>query len=125
MTSYVGARKPVTEFEGGYVRDALKRGLEIEAQTGVNPYKVGFVAASDSHNAAGSFEEYNYYSKVGVLDGKPEQRGSVPPPGYENWAEYEASGKSLPLLSTWGSAGLTGLWAEENTRPALFEALRP
>jgi len=124
MTSYVGVRKPITRFEGGYVRDALKRGLEIENEVGVNPYQFGFVAASDTHNAAGSFEENNYFSKVGVLDGLPSQRGSVPPEGYENWAQYEADGKTPPLTSTWGSAGLTGLWAEENTRESLFAAMR-
>jgi hypothetical protein len=124
MTSYVGARKPVTQFAGGYVRDALKRGLEIGNEVGVNPYQVGIVAASDTHNAGGSFEEDNYHSKVGVLDGLPEQRGSIPPPDYRNWAEFEAAGKSSPVSSTWGSAGLTGLWAEENTRASLFAAMR-
>ena len=124
MTSYVGVRKPITEFAGGYVRDALKRGLEIEDAIGVNPYRMGVVAASDTHNAGGSFEENNYHSKVGVLDGLPEQRGSVPPQAYESWAEFEAAGASLPLTSTWGSGGLTGLWAEENTREALFAAMR-
>jgi hypothetical protein len=124
MTSYVGARKPVAQFAGGYVRDALKRGLEIENEVGVNPYQVGIVAASDTHNAGGSFEEDNYHSKVGVLDGLPEQRGSIPPPDYRNWAEFEAAGKSSPVSSTWGSGGLTGLWAEENTRASLFAAMR-
>ena len=124
MTSYVGVRKPVTRFEGGYVRDALKRGLEIENEVGANPYQFGIVAGSDTHNAGGSFEEYNYYSKVGVLDGRPDQRGSVPPPGYKDWDAFAASGKSLPLTSTWGSGGLTGIWAEENTRPSLFAAMR-
>jgi len=124
MTSYIGVTKPITRFEGGYVRDALKRGLEIQNAVGVNPYKMGFVAGSDSHNAAGSFEENNYFSKVGVLDGAPVQRGSVPPPEYKSWAEFEAAGKTPPLSSTWGSAGLTGVWAEENTRESLFAAMR-
>jgi hypothetical protein len=124
MTSYIGVSKPITKFAGGYVRDALKRGLEIQNAVGVNPYKMGFVAGSDSHNAAGSFEENNYFSKVGVLDGEPVQRGSVPPPEYKSWADFDAAGKTAPLSSTWGSAGLTGIWAEENTRDSLFAALR-
>ena len=124
MTSHIGVTKPITRFEGGYVRDALKRGLEIEAQVGVNPYKVGFVAGSDSHNAAGPFEEDHYFAKVGVLDGAPEGRGSVPPSNYNSWADFDAAGKTLPVTSTWGSAGLTGIWAEENTRDSLFAAMR-
>lgn len=124
MTSYIGVTKQVTRFEGGYVRDALKRGLEIENAAGVNPYKMGFVAGSDSHNAAGSFEEDHYFAKVGVLDGAPERRGSIPPPDYKTWADFDAAGKTSPVSSTWGSAGLTGIWAEENTRAALFAAMR-
>ena len=124
MTSYIGITKPITTFAGGYVRDALKRGLEIERDVGVNPYRMGFVAGSDSHNAAGPYEENHYFSKVGVLDGSPDQRGSVPPPQYKSWAEFDAAGKTPPLSSTWGSAGLTGIWAEENTRAALFAAMR-
>jgi hypothetical protein len=124
MTSYIGVSKAITRFDGGYVRDALKRGLEIQSRVGINPYKMGFIAGSDSHNAAGAFEEDNYFSKVGVLDGAPQQRGSVPPADYKSWAEFDAAGKTLPLSSTWGSAGLTGVWAEENTRASLFTAMR-
>lgn len=124
MSSYIGATKPITQFEGGYVRDALKRGLEIEQQAGTNPYKVGFVAGSDSHNAAGAYEEDDYFSKVGVLDGSPDRRGAVPPSEYKSWDDFDAAGKALPVSSTWGSAGLTGIWAEENTRESLFAALR-
>jgi hypothetical protein len=124
MTSYIGVARQITKFEGGYVRDALKRGLEIQDKTGVNPYKMGFVAGSDSHNGAGPFEENHYFSKVGVLDGAPDRRGSVPPANYKSWAEFDAAGKTVPLSSTWGSAGLTGVWAEENTREALFAAMR-
>lgn len=124
MSSYIGATRPITRFEGGYVRDALKRGLAIEAAVGINPYKMGFVAGSDSHNAAGPFEEDHYFAKVGVLDGAPQRRGSVPPPDYNSWSDFDAAGKTLPVSSTWGSAGLTGIWAEENTRDALFAAMR-
>jgi hypothetical protein len=124
MTSYIGATRPITKFAGGYVRDALKRGLEIDRQLGVNPYKMGFVAGSDSHNAAGPYEEDHYFSKVGVLDGSPDRRGAVPPAQYKSWEEFYAAGKTVPVSSTWGSAALTGVWAEQNTRESLFAALR-
>ncbi len=124
MTSYIGANKPITNFAGSYVRDALERGLEIQREVGANPYKMGFVAGSDSHNAAGSYEEDDYFSKVGMLDGEPEQRGAVPPADYKSWDDFYAAGKTVSVTSTWGSAGLTGIWAEENTREALFAALQ-
>lgn len=124
MTSYIGVSKPITKFEGGYVRDALKRGMEIENELGANPYKLGFVAGSDSHNSAGAYEEDHYFSKVGVLDGSPDRRGAVPPAEYKSWDEFHAAGKTLPVTSTWGTAGLTGIWAEQNTRESLFAALQ-
>ncbi|MDY6949358.1 MAG: DUF3604 domain-containing protein, partial [Pseudomonadota bacterium] len=124
MTSYIGVNKPITKFEGGYVRDALKRGLQMDSQLGTNPYKLGFVAGSDSHNSAGAYEEDHYFSKVGVLDGAPDRRGAVPPADYKSWDEFYAAGKTVPVTSSWGSAGLTGIWAEQNTRESLFAALR-
>ena len=124
MTSFIGTSKPIEKFAGGYVRDALKRGLEVESQVGVNPYKMGFVAGSDSHNAAGPYEEDHYFSKVGVLDGSPDKRGAVPPAQYKSWEEFYSAGKTVSVTSTWGSAGLTGVWAEQNTRESLFAALR-
>jgi len=124
MTSYIGAARTITKFEGGYVRDALRRGLEIEDQVGANPYRMGIISASDGHNSAGPYEEDNYFAKVGVLDAFPERRGSVPPPEYTSWEDYYAAGRTPPVSSTWGSAGLTGIWAQENTRASLFAAMR-
>ena len=122
MEQYVGTNEPITNFAGGYVRDALKRGLEIEDAIGVNPYKLGIVAGSDGHNAAAPYEEDNYFANHGVLDGKPQLRGSVPPAAYEDWGDYYADGKSAPRIV--GTGGLTGVWAESNTREAIFAAMR-
>ncbi|HKU13058.1 MAG TPA: DUF3604 domain-containing protein [Steroidobacteraceae bacterium] len=122
MDTYIGSATKVTKFSGGYLRDALKTGLELQQERGVNPYRFGFVGASDTHNAAGPFEENRYFSKVGVLDATPQQRGSVPPPN-QTWENYEPQGGAA-RYQTWGASGLTGVWAEENTREAIFAALR-
>ena len=53
MEWYIGSTTPITKFDGGYVRKAMKDGLEIESRVGINPYKFGLVGASDTHNAAG------------------------------------------------------------------------
>lgn len=124
MTSYIGDVQKITKFDGGYVRDALKRGLEIENTIGANPYKMGFVAGSDGHNSAGPYEESNNFFKVGALDARPEQRGSVPLAKYADWDAAYADGWKTPLSSTWGSGGLTGIWAESNTRESLFAGLK-
>ncbi len=89
---------------------------------GFNPYQQGFVAASDTHNAGGSFDEDDYFSKIGVPDGTPVDRGSVPPEG-ETWETYEMAANTQ-RFSTWGASGLAGVWAEENTREAIYAAFR-
>ena len=123
MSTYIGSETPITKFTGGYVRDALKTGLEIQATQGFNPYHFGLIGASDTHNAAGSFDEKNFFGKVGVMDGTAQRRGSVPAPGRADWAGFEPS-PATARYSSWGAAGLAGVWAEENTREAIFAALR-
>lgn len=122
MEWYIGSTTPITKFDGGYVRKAMKDGLEIEAKVGVNPYKYGLIGSSDTHNAAGSYEEDNYHSKVGIQDGSPERRGSVPPKG-KTWADYKPA-DNVARFSTWGASGLTGVWAQENTREEIYGALK-
>ena len=122
MDSYIAEPTLVTNRKGGYVRDAYNTGLEYEAAEGFNPYRFGLVGASDTHTAAGAFDETNYWSKVGIADATPVLRGSVPPEG-QDWSTYE-----VPLrtrrLNRWGASGLTGVWAEENTREAIYGAFR-
>ena len=105
---------------GSYVREAYLNGLVMEAQGGFNPYRFGVIGASDTHNAAGSFEEDNYWSKTGMRDIEPHQRGSVPlpdsPPDDPQYSQHYAK--------FWGASGLAGVWAESNTREAIFDAFR-
>src|SRR5262245_4535762 len=122
MEWYIGSATRITKFDGGYVRKALKDGLEPEKQTGANPYKYGLVGSSDTHNAAGSYEENNYLSKVGIQDATPQKRGSAPPEG-QTWATYKPA-DNVVRFSTWGASGLTGVWAQENTREEIYAALR-
>lgn len=122
MEWYIGSSTPVTKFDGGYVRKAMKDGLEIEAKVGANPYKFGMVGASDTHNAAGSYEEDNYHSKIGIQDGTPARRGSAPPEG-KDWSNYRPA-DNVARFATWGASGLTGVWAQENTREEIYGALR-
>jgi hypothetical protein len=102
------------------VRDAYLRGLVMQETGGFNPYKFGVIGSSDTHNAAGSFEEDNYWSKTGINDIDPKRRGSVPldEPGPDGEVYSNASSR------TWGASGLAGVWAESNTRDAIFQAFR-
>ena len=120
---------------GSYARDGLLRGLALEQQGAGNPYKFGFVGASDTHTGAISDDESNFFSKVGLLDGTPEQRGSVPASFLmRTIVKFSApdmlkdvEGRDFLQLSsfeTWGASGVAGVWAEENTRDAIYDAFR-
>lgn len=103
---------------GSYWRDALRRGLAIASAQGANPYRVGAVGSTDGHNAASPFEEANYSGKLGNSDATAASRLAPVQlaPGLE---------PTLAIATRWGgAAGLAGVWAEENTRAALFDALR-
>ena len=128
--------KLLKNAKGSFVRDAYLRGLTLSEQGLTNPYKFGLAAASDTHVAAGSYNEENFFSKIGILDGTPELRGSVP----YNWllaktakifrpeAFAEINGKDYLAFSDrvigFSASGLTGVWAEKNTREAIYDAFR-
>ena len=96
-----------------YVRNALKQGLELEHEIGVNPYKLGFIGSTDTHNGTpGGTDESNYQGHHGFEDGTPARRALKPA-----IKEFSASREK-------GSGGLAGVWAEQNTRAAIFAALQ-
>jgi hypothetical protein len=105
---------------GSYVREALINGLQMQADGGFNPYKLGFIGSSDTHNATYAGDEDDYWSKIGLVDATPERRSSVPLseplPNGDLYADV--------YYDTWGAAGLAGVWAEENTREAIYDAFR-
>lgn len=105
---------------GSYVREALMNGIELKQKKGFNPFKFGIIGSSDTHNATYAGDEDNFWSKVGLLDDEPVKRGSVPLPApREDGGVYADT-----YFQYWGAAGLAGVWAQENTRDAIFEALR-
>ncbi len=115
MERTIGSDNP-SQPQGSYVREAYLNGLAMEEEQGFNPYRFGLIGSSDTHNAAGSFEEDNYWSKTGLLDIRPEQRGSVP---REDTGEYDD-----PTRQYWGASGLAAVWAESNTREDIFRAFQ-
>lgn len=96
--------------KNSYVREAYQNGLAIEQQVGGNPFKFGLIGSSDGHNSAGATEEDNYFGKFGVRDGDPARR----------IVADQSQFLSSKLMS---AAGIAGIWAKENTREALFEAM--
>ena len=124
-----------SEPQGSYVRQALMDGLAFEEKCIPNPYKFGLVGASDTHTGAASFDESNFFSKVGMIDGTGDLRGSVPLNFFYGLFMramapdliQQIDGKTYTNgggFDQFGASGMTGVWAEENTRDEIYAAFR-
>jgi len=102
----------IPHIVGSYARQGLKDGLALQDTKGFNPFKFGFGAASDSHNTAVPYRQGNFFGGHTFTDGTIEARMS----GTLVAGMFDAR--------TEGTAGLTGVWAEENTRASIFEAMQ-
>ena len=98
------------------LRNVLKKGLQDTAKWGFNPYKLGLVGGSNGHNGTpGDTQEGNWKGHAGTSDATPEQRL-----GLQRSLAARFSGIAPAGLNP---GGLTGVWAEENTREAIWDAL--
>jgi hypothetical protein len=122
-----------SKLPGSYVRDALGRGMEIAQRAGdVNPFKYGFVGASDIHTGLSESSEHaqaESFTKIFRDWQQPTGRDKALREGVKE--QLRASYPSMPTESEFlkeiyelGSPGLTGVWAEQNTRESIFAALR-
>ena len=108
------AKKPeMLEFE--YARAALKNGLKMEQELGVNPYKFGMVGSTDTHTALAAVEEDNFFGK---------HSGAEPSP--TRAAHPFVKSPSGAVIMGWETtaSGYAAVWATENTREALFDAMK-
>ncbi len=99
------------EFE--YARSGLGVGLQVEERVGTNPYKFGMIGSTDSHTALATAEEENFFGK---------HSGSEPGP--KRW-EHPMAKMGDVEYAGWSmvGSGYAGVWAHENTREALFDAM--
>ena len=94
------------------IRDGLKAGLQMEAEKGINPFKVGMVGSTDTHNsAAGDAEEYDYRGASGIFSSPASKR------------MFDDGDLSKTRIAR-NPGGLAAVWAPENTRDAIFDALK-
>ena len=123
---------------GSYVRNAYLRGLSLDSEYKINPYKFGLVGASDTHTGAISDKESDFHSKIGILDGTPELRGAAPlTKSFKE--QIQGSGANVIIngykeiggqeyidtgYTEWGASGLAAVWAEDNTRESIYNAFR-
>jgi hypothetical protein len=95
-----------------YARSALKLGLEYENTLGVNPFKVGLIASTDGHNTISTTEEDNFFGKFPESEPGPERM--------ENAMAADQLWKNWRIVSS----GYAAVWAKENTREAIFDAMK-
>ena len=109
----VSEAKTDAMLSGEYAREALKRGLELEAKLGTNPYKFGMIGSTDSHTSLATTEENNFWGK---------HAGAEPSPG-RMMHPFMATEKGAIMGWQMVASGLAAVWAKENTREALFDAM--
>jgi len=100
-----------------YSREALKTGLKLKQSLGVNPYRFGMVGSTDSHTSFAAVEEENFFGKHSGVEPEPHR-----------WEHTVISSPLDPDLAIMGwqqaASGYAGVWAKENTREAIFDAMR-
>lgn len=111
-----GGKKQKTKSDGSYLRQALARGLAISEEVGANPYKTGFIGASDLHSGLSNSDEAQFRGMHGPADDLSKRE----------LEKFVGIGQDLSIVSIMktGSAGLAGVWAESNSRQSIFAALQ-
>ncbi|WP_198399158.1 DUF3604 domain-containing protein [Caballeronia hypogeia] len=98
-----------------YARSALKTGLKLEHRLGINPYKFGMIGSTDSHTSLATADEDNFFGKATPAE---------PSPGRAVHPFMESPDGKVQIMS-WEmvASGYAAVWATENTRAAIFDAL--
>ena len=115
LGAFKAPTKEMMRYE--YVRPGLRRGLELQDQLeGVNPFKFGVIGATDSHTSLVTTDEDAFFGKAFTSE-----------PSKDRWKKFllqSATDKAFDMYNYQiGSSGLAGVWASENTREGLFDAM--
>ena len=106
--------KDMLEYE--YARSAYKNGLVLDAKLGVNPYKFGLVGSSDAHTGLAALEEDNFFGKTAPQEPSPERMTKT-------FFQHPKTGVKVMDWEV-SAAGYAAVWATENTREAIFDAMQ-
>ncbi len=110
----VAKKKEMLEFE--YARSALKHGLKLEQALGTNPYKFGLIGSTDAHSGLAAVDEESFFGKTASQEPSPERLTKV----------FVDAPKAGAKIMDWevGASGYAAVWATENTREAIFDAMQ-
>ncbi|TXS90193.1 DUF3604 domain-containing protein [Parahaliea maris] len=103
---------PYKAAVGDYLRPALLRGMQMEAELGANPYQLGFIGSTDAHTALSSAEEDNFHGKMAT--------DSIPVNKQLGWSDEEEGTNGWAM----SASGRAAIWAEDNTRGAILTAMK-
>lgn len=133
MPYRIATRLP-SQPSGSYAREALLNGLTFQDKGIENPFKFGFIGASDTHTGAVADDESAFYGKIGNLDATATLKGSVPMNAVQAAAARADENAQIKEIGnktyvdgapiTWAASGLAAVWAEENTRESIYDAFR-
>ena len=98
-----------------YARSALKEGLRQEQKLGVNPYKFGMIGSTDAHNALPTTREENNFGKAHIAEPSADR--------YEHFLVKGEKPELSIMVVDLGASGLAAVWARENTREAIWDAM--
>jgi len=109
-----GVPKKPEMLKTEYIREALKQGLKLEEKFGTNPFKYGLASGTDTHLGIMAPEEDNFFGKTASQE-----------PRADRWDNYFLNTEQVKTKD-WKmtAAGWTGVWATENTREALWDAMK-
>jgi hypothetical protein len=108
------AKRPeMLQYE--YARSALKMGMQLEKQFGTNPYKFGMIGSTDAHTGLAAVEEDNFWGKVVPMEPNPDRIKN-------SFIQDKNTGITVNERQV-ASAGYAAVWATENTREAIFDAM--
>ncbi len=104
-----GVPKKPEQLQYEHARQALKNGLLMESKLGANPFKYGLIASTDSHTGLSTPSENNFFSKHAQVE-----------PKADRWS----TSKNLALGWEYQASGYVAVWADDNTRVAIWDALK-
>jgi len=110
----LSAAKTDDMLAGEYAREALKRGLALEKRLGTNPYKFGMIGATDSHTSLATAEEDNFFGKHAGVEPSPDRLTKA----------FVKTDQGQLMDWQMVASGLAAVWATENTREAIFDAMQ-
>lgn len=110
----LSAVKTEDMLKGEYAREALKTGLKIKGDVGVNPYKFGFIGSTDSHTSLATADQKGFFGKASNVE-----------PSKERWKHPFVTSEKASIM-TWQTvaSGYAAVWATENTREGLWDAMK-